>query len=130
VDITVYLPDEIGTRAKAESLPLSRMLRDAVVQELNEREAMSNTLEKTEAHEVDLEDKNGEPYTGRITGVVIADDGDDVIYLTDDKRVIAYNNWRKSYDVLSDPEEELRGLPPGAYTDAMEALGIKVVIDL
>jgi hypothetical protein len=37
MDITVYLPDEMGRAAKEADLPLSRMLRDAVEAQLNPR---------------------------------------------------------------------------------------------
>jgi hypothetical protein len=35
MDITVYLPDDLGTWAKRQSLPLSRMLRAAVIRRRN-----------------------------------------------------------------------------------------------
>lgn len=38
MNITVYLPDEIGRRAKAADLPLSRMLRDAILAHFREQE--------------------------------------------------------------------------------------------
>lgn len=38
VDITCYLPDELGAKAKEADLPFSRMLRAAVEAELEKRE--------------------------------------------------------------------------------------------
>jgi post-segregation antitoxin (ccd killing protein) len=35
VNFNVYLPDELGEQAKAEQLKLSRLLREAVVNELH-----------------------------------------------------------------------------------------------
>ena len=39
MDITIYLPDEIGKWAKEQDLGLSRMLRDAVEDEKRRRDA-------------------------------------------------------------------------------------------
>jgi hypothetical protein len=37
MDITVYLPDELGRAAKEAELPLSQLLRDAVAAQLDRR---------------------------------------------------------------------------------------------
>src|SRR5437764_582775 len=74
VNVNVYLPDEIGQRAKAADLPFSQLLRVAVIVELERRKAMSTTLEETQTYEVGLEDQEGRPYTGRVTGKRIAFD--------------------------------------------------------
>jgi len=44
MDITVYLPDEIGERAKKYGLNLSRMLRASVEEELNQLAELADTL--------------------------------------------------------------------------------------
>ena len=67
MDITVYLPDEIGQRAKEHELNLSRLLRDAVTEELSRRGAVAETLKDSEVYEIELEGDAGY-YTGRITG--------------------------------------------------------------
>lgn len=131
MDITVYLPDEIGRRAKAAELPLSRMLRDAVIQELERQDAVTKTLTDPQTFELDLEDRDGNAYTGRITGAKIADDRDVTIYLTDDERVIAYEADKGRYDVVDDPESDLANWLRGdAYLEAMNALGLKPIVDL
>ena len=43
MDITVYLPDEVGKQAKAAKLPLSQLLRAAVLEELRRREIYIGT---------------------------------------------------------------------------------------
>lgn len=98
---------------------------------------MSETLNTTKTHELDLENEDGELYTGRITGTQIAEDDDVLLYLADDERVIAYDAGKLRYSVLGNEprmsfEEELRAwLPnPAAYQEACDALGIKAVIDL
>ncbi len=137
MNINVYLPDDIAKRAKSEELPLSRMLRDAVTEELERRDAMSATLRKTQAYELDLEDEDGGIYTGRITGMMIAEDGDIAVYLTEDKRLIVYDGGNLRYSVLGQHppatiEEELREWlrADEAYKEAIAALGLKMVIDL
>jgi hypothetical protein len=143
VDFTLYLPDEIGQRAKDafQRGDLSRLFRDAVTDELERRTAVSTTLDQPQTYELSLEDEDGRYYTGRITGKEIAYDersGHSVIkvYLTEDERVIVHDDANlRYYDLSDDPgtnvAEELRQwLSPGAYSDAMHALGEKPVIDL
>lgn len=53
------------------------------------------------------------------------------VYLTDDERVIVYERDRTLHTVLDDPETELETWLSGdAYIQAMNALGLKPVIDL
>ena len=137
MDFTVYLPDDIGKRAKeAQDLNLSRLLRDAVTRELERREAMKTTLETPTTHEVYVEDRDGRGYTGRITGRSIAatEDHEEIeVFLTTDERVIVYYGKKNEYHVLDNPAEELREWlsdAPAAYFDAMTALGEEPVMDL
>jgi hypothetical protein len=136
VDVTVYLPDELGKKAKQAEINLSRTLRDAVTEELDRRKTMANTLQASEVHELELEDQDGRSYTGRITGALIASGGRDLeyeVFLAQDGRVILHDSDRHQYEELQDPEEDLAGWresSPGAYADAMRALGIRPVIDL
>jgi hypothetical protein len=128
VDITVYLPDALGERAKEQNINLSRTLRDAIEEELEMRDAMKTTLEDTQVYEVELEDGT----TGRITGTRIATDwkdGDEV-YLTEDERVLYYDAQRERVREIEDPQEELRNLDGEQYSAAAAALGFKPVIDL
>jgi hypothetical protein len=134
VDFTVYLPDEIGQRAK--ELPrgtLSQLFRQAVIDELKRRNAVSETLNKGETYEVPLMDDEGNHYEGRITGKEIAYEPlrDISVYLTDDKRVIVHDGDNLQYRIIDDPVDQLRGwLPPALYADALYALGEKPVVHL
>ncbi len=129
VDITVYLPDEIGTRAKEAELPFSRMLRDAVEEELDRRATIADTLaEGVQEHEVDLE-----THTGVITGKLLGTfkDGDQ-IFLTNDERVLVYQAERMDYYEMEDPEAELADLlqqtrepDTSIIADVMRALGFR-----
>jgi hypothetical protein len=103
VDITVYLPDDLGQRAKEANLPFSRMLRDAVHDELDRRGAVENTLAKgIVEYEVELGDR-----TGVITGKHLGDVGFAQVFLTDDGRVLVHHMDREKVDELEDPETEL-----------------------
>jgi hypothetical protein len=134
VDFTVYLPDEIGAQAKEfERGVLSRLLRDAVTDELGRRKAMAEAQGATKVHEVYVEDEDGRGFTGRITGAEIAynDRNDVTVYVTDDERVIVHDADRARYEVLDNPAEQLRHwLTDGLYVEAMHALGEKPVVDL
>ncbi len=84
MDITVYLPDALGARAKQENINLSRMLRDAITEEFAMRDAMKT--QDVQVYEVKLEE-----HVGRITGNKIAEDDRVQVFLTDDERVLAYD---------------------------------------
>jgi hypothetical protein len=131
----VYLPDDVSEPAKAAKLNLSGLLRDAVIDELERRAGMAETLEEVEEYEVSIYDQREDRgYTGRITGKLIAmsDDENVQVFLTDDERVIVYDSRDEDYFVVEDdPSEELRKwLSDEAYADAMNALGLKAIIDL
>jgi hypothetical protein len=130
MNVNLYLPDDLGEKAKAAELPLSRLLQVAVRDELDRRNAVSKTLDRPETYELDLEDRDGNHYIGRITGKLIADDDRNQVYLTDDERVIVHDTHRMGYWEVEYPEQELSELSTAAYTAAAEALGIKPVIDL
>ncbi len=131
MDVTVYLPNQLGERAKREGINLSRTLRNAVQVEIERREAVSNTLSGTEVYELALEDDDGTPITGRIRGTLLVDDDrGSTVYLTADERVIVHDEKRLRYEVVNDPQNELRGLTPGNYATVMKALGLRAVIDL
>lgn len=140
MDVNIYLPDDIGKRAKDEGLPLSRMLRDAVTEELDRRSIMANTLENAQKIELELLDNEEQPYTGTIHGKLVAAggrEGEEHVYLTTDGRVIGYASeqgkyWELGQAVNLSLDEELSNFlrDPAAYTEACHALGIKPVIEL
>lgn len=139
VDVTVYLPDEIGARAKKEELKLSRMLRDAVTAELERRDAMAEALADTETYEFTLRAKDpfDVEYTGRITGKLIAGDADTIgIYLTGDRRVLAVYPDQGLYHRIDEPGKDVvemllqSGVNQDEFAEACRALGLKPVIDL
>jgi hypothetical protein len=133
MNINVYLPDDLGRRAKEAELPLSRLLQAAVADELERRHAMAGTLSETQTYEVDVENDDGKIYTGRITGTRIAEDyrNDTQVFATDDDRVIVYDGEKRRHYVIDDPAQDLRGwLAEDTYVAAMSSLGLKPIIDL
>lgn len=133
MDITVYLPDEIGQRAKAAELNLSGLLRAAVSDELERRAQVTKTLTEPQTYEIYLEDRDGRGYKGRITGAMLVRTNDDIeVYLTDDERVIVYDENKTEHWELDNPVAELRDwlVSDADYAEAMKALGESPVIDL
>jgi hypothetical protein len=135
MDINCYLPDELGARAKEADIRFSPLLQQAVRDELDQLDAVKEALSAgVQTYELDIEDRDtGAMYTGRVTGKRIAYDerNDDAAFLTDDERVLVYSaSQQRVFDVTDDPDEGLNGFPPGEYTGAMSALGLKAVIDL
>lgn len=136
--VNIYLPDDLGHRAKQAGLNLSRMLRDAAESELEKRDAMNAAIGDEEVYEFTLLDDDELEYTARVTGKLIAgDDPENVgVYLTSDKRVLAVYPDQRSYSELGhagdDLLEDLRssGLQGWEVAEACRALGIKPVIDL
>jgi len=127
VDITIYLPDELGQRAKSRpDINLSRMLRDALEEQFEEEAAMVKTLEEATVHKLNLEDDDGRSYVGTITGTKIADSskGDVEVFLTDEQNVLVYDVDKQRYyvDTGELDLEEVIG-DRDAYMDAMHALG-------
>jgi hypothetical protein len=75
---------------------------------------LRNTLSEAQVHEVALEGDDGTPITGRIMGTLLVDDDrGSTVYLTTDKRVIVHDEKQLRYEVVRDPQSELRGLTPG-----------------
>lgn len=131
MDITVYLPDDLGAQAKAAGINLSRTLRDAITEELRMRDAVQSTLQSPTVFKLVIEGRDGSRYTGRITGSRIAAEDRHEVYLTDDERVIGYDSHNCEHWTIEDPQADLRSiLGNEEYAAAMTALGITPVIDL
>ena len=133
----LYLPDQLGERAKElERGRLSFLLQAAVREELERRDAVAETLSDVQTHELAIEnEETGYAYTGRVTGTVIARNYSGTqetrVYLTDDERVLVYDGQNLRYYVLEDPVEELRGwLDDENYAAALYAIGERPVVDL
>jgi hypothetical protein len=130
VDVTVYLPDRLGTWAKEHELGLSRMLRDAVEDEKRRREAAADTLKGAETHDLTVENADGRAYTARLHGVQIAKDRDVWVYLGEDEEVYVYDTHNQDLHQKVDPSGLRDWLTEGPYVEAMEAIGEPAVIDV
>ena len=94
---------------------------------------MNATLTDAETIELNLEDRDGNQYRGRITGKLIASNerNDLEVYLTDDERIILYDGGKLDYWEVEDVENELsEALEADAYADVCRAVGITPVIDI
>jgi hypothetical protein len=133
VDITVYLPDEVAQRAKAQNVNLSRVLRDALTAQFAEEDAVSATLERAKTVTLELKTEEGRVYRGRLEATLIGKDagtGTDV-YLRQSGEVITYRWEDRRFWTVADPANELLAvLPTGEYIAAMDALGIMAEVDL
>jgi post-segregation antitoxin (ccd killing protein) len=131
MNVNVYLPNDLGRQAKEAGLPLSQLLRAAVTDELERRQALTETLEEVAEHQILFEDSSGRTIKGRLTGTLIGEDKRTQAFLTDDQRVIVYELDKLRYQELADPENELRDwLDDDGYIDAMIALGLEPVVDI
>jgi hypothetical protein len=132
VDITVYLPDDLGQRAKDRGVNLSRMLRDALADQFAREDAMAQTLtsQPPKTIALDLVDPEDRGYKGTLEATRITDSEDPEVYLTAGGKVILYDPDKRAVWEVDDPEQDLRDLPSEHYLDAMDALGIVPTVDL
>lgn len=131
MNITVYLPDEIGAWAKARDLPLSRMLREAVEAERKQRDAASAVLGGSGVHELPITDDDGRQFTIRLHGAVIAGGGELRAFLGRDEQIFVYDSrGGGTLHYLDSPAELGDVLDIDGYIDAMHALGHRPVIDV
>jgi hypothetical protein len=133
VDITVYLPDEIAQRAKAQNVNLSRVLRDALTTQFAEEDTVSATLEESRTVTLELQTDEGRAYRGRMEATLIGEDPatGTAVYLRRSGEVIAYRPTDRAFRTVEDPASELLAeLPTEAYIAAMDALGIVPEVDL
>jgi post-segregation antitoxin (ccd killing protein) len=133
VDITVYLPDEVAQRAKAQNVNLSRVLRDALTAQFTEEDAVSATLEEARTVTLDLQTDEGRAYRGRMEATLLGEaaDGATAVYVRRSGEVIAYRAKDRAFRAVEDPASELFAvLPADRYFAAMDALGIVPEIDL
>lgn len=130
LDITVYLPDELGQRAKEAELPFSRLLRSAVQDELARREAATDGADQMERHELQVRDDRGD-YTARFTGQQVGGSDHHEVYLLEDGRVLWHDAREARLQEVDDPVEDLREiLKTGTYRSVVERLGLTPVVEL
>jgi hypothetical protein len=141
VDITVYLPDNVGQWAKNAGLNLSATLREAIEDERQRREVRDVGGESV-VHELFVDDDLG-GHTVRLHGKDLFHDdgrrsGFATLYATEDGRLFVYHEGEAQLYEIDDPTDPdyggngLRAHFPddAAYVAAMAAIGEKAVIDI
>jgi hypothetical protein len=115
VDVTIYLPDEIGAWAKNQELPLSRMLREAVEDERRRRDAAARLAAEAKTYMLDVREPDG--------------DGSTEVYRGEDGKVYVHDfEGQLSRDL--DPGSLREIVDVATYVKAMRALGQVPVIDV
>jgi hypothetical protein len=141
MDIAVYLPDDLGQRAKQADLPFSRLLRAAVTAELDRIDTLAAARDGMIQQHVETMDFDSQVIL-RFTGKQLASGGDTTLWLIDDGRVLIED--ADSYATFDDTEsfaewvrdwqarKNLGDDREAALREALEALGETVarVIDL
>ena len=138
MDITIYLPDELGKWAKEQDLGLSRMLRDAVEAARRRREAEATLNAEAKTYKLDVREPDGyggsDDITVRLHGTLIAKQdisgyGSTEVYAGEDGKVYVHDFEGQLYrDIEPDNLREL--VDESTYIEVMRALGEEVIIDI
>lgn len=130
MDITVYLPDELGRRAKDANVNLSAALRGEVEAELRRRETTAKTAAQATEHRLTVEGDTG-TYQVRLHGKRIAEDRNVAVFVGEDAQLYVYD-WGRAKLVRNVEVEDLRDWlgDDEAYVEAMAALGEEAIIDV
>jgi hypothetical protein len=110
-----------------------RLFEDKLRDEIERRELIAEMLEANKPIRLDLEDSEGRAYVGKFDGVLLGEARGVWVYLTDDERVIVYEEDKGKYSEMDDPEEDLADWFPhdqDVYLEVMHALGQTPEIDL
>lgn len=130
------MPDDLRGRAKDAGLNLSKMLRDAVVLELNHRRALDEAAGDAKELLLDLADPAGNAYRGRLIGKVLFENAKGhQILVTHDRRIVYYNPQLLVHE-LPEHEEAIQERvaevcdSSDERIEMMAKLGLKAIIDL
>jgi len=130
LNITVYLPEEIGTWAKKADLNLSYMLRRAVEGEQHRQAVRMNLGDQSGVHELEVQDKHKRIYTARFHGRLLTEHDGVTAYLSDDGNIWTYDG--SSFDLCphDEPWLDLQDWPLDDYLTVMEAIGVTGVVEI
>lgn len=144
VDITVYLPNELGVWAKQHGLNLSRMLRDAVLAEQDRQEAVKAAQGEIAVHRLFVDGYVVRLHAREVASATYIGGGvghDERLYETQDGRILVYDGIAGvlySFDAddeanptvtVTDPECWQYG-DRDFYVALMTALGREPVFDI
>lgn len=131
MDITIYLPDELGQWAKHNGIKLSRMLRDAVEGEKKRREAVAGVLLRgSEITELPVEDEERGSGTARVHGTRLVRDGDIEVFLGENKKLYVYDGGKRDLREDVRPEKLHGWIGDAAYYQVLRDLGEEFVFDV
>jgi hypothetical protein len=138
MDITIYLPDELGKWAKEHDLGLSRMLRDAVEDEKQRRDAEAALAEGAATHKLDVREPNGyggsDDITVRLHGTLIAKQrisghGSTEVYMGQDGKIYVHDFQGELHRNV-EPDDLGEFVTGSTYIEAMRTLGAEPVVDV
>jgi len=135
MDITVYLPDDLGSWAKDNKVNFSATLRAAIEDQRKQQAAVATALKDASTHDLSIaEDATGKSYTARLHGILIAGElGNDtsVVFLGKDELIYVYDAENsRLYDGVQVSDLRNWLTRDADYARAMLALGEPVVIDV
>ncbi len=125
--INVYLPDDIGEKAKEAGLNLSGLLREGVEAELHRRERLGALLKDVEVYELTIQDGS---YIARLHGKLLTPDNEKVeVYLTEEEELVIYDPREGRLHGECEVSDLHSWLDDNAYIAVAAALGEEAVID-
>ena len=132
MNVTIYLPNEVGKWAKEQDLPLSRMLREAVKSEKRRREAHASVAAEgfTRVEVYDNERERDVAFQGRRIGSSYDFEAD--AYLSPKEAIAVYDAMEHTlyvYDTYAQLAED-KGVPQDLVAEVAEALGERYVEEL
>lgn len=132
MDITIYLPDELGKWAKEHNLGLSRMLRESVEDEKRRRDAAAKAAADDFARIEVYDDKRDREVSFQGREIGYADYLDQTAYLTPKNAIVVHSADRQQLWIYDDYQEFLGDSDEPNHPDEMtaqvaEALGEKYV---
>jgi len=140
MDIAVYLPDELGARAKAAGLKFSALLRKAVTDELDRRQAIQRAREGVRVHRLAVYDDHADGfYDVDLVAAEIgyAENAKATAYLLDDGRVALYEDDNEGklriFENSADVGEDVLagfGFAPREVVHVIHALGRRPTIEI
>ena len=140
MNLTVYLPDELGRRAKEAELPFSRLLRDAVSEELQRAAELERLNEGSEAEMKTYKLKVGKGdklWLARFKGIRIAATDNLDIYRTENSEIVLYNCHDRRFNIIPvgldiEISEFLKEIAPSEdeYVQIASKLGLIAIVDV
>ena len=102
-DVTLRIDRELRAQAREFQINMSRTLERALRGEISRVASRREILESgSEEIRLDLEDDQGRSWIGRFSGKPLGSSGVFTVFLTDDERVIVYDEARLEHREIED----------------------------